>query len=416
MSAHIRTPSVHINFEQPYASHEHMARMLGAGIEHTYLHEIVQTSEVVWNPVGAPTPDAELVALHAETGGSDSVIRIVLDRKQMYRKKLTVDDAGRAVQAYLGSSGSVIWSEVNMLHWCVRVRVCKLDLTTDAAKGMCLVHDFLLDNVPVHGVHGIKRVIARSDAIRTPNPHTGKLELVQRWSADTEGSNLMKVLGLDGVDSTSTVSNDIHETLAVLGVEAATHQLLTEIRSVLSHDGAYVNDRHLQLLVDVMTHSGVLSPVTRHSMSKLGASVYTRASFEQTQEVLTWAAAMGTANTTNGVTENIMIGNPISGGTGCCDVITHPDALPTPYQPKLVGKLQRAEKQQVVPLNRVAPALVRPLNRASGFIGKKRKTFGGEQIEKKRRTLMLHSPAPRTDERELVFHSPENITIANRKT
>jgi DNA-directed RNA polymerase beta' subunit len=412
MSANIRTPSIHINFNQPYASHEHMARMLGTGIEHTYLQEVVDTSEVVWG--NTPTEDAEMIELHEATGmsnsGSDSVIRIVLDRKKMYRKKLTVEDVGVAVQTFLGGNGVVIWSEVNMLTWCVRIRVCNIDLgdTEEAcAKGMCLIHDFLVDNVPVHGVNGIHRVIVRSDTIRTPNPDTGALESVKTWSADTEGSNLMKVLGLDGVDPTTTFSNDIHETLEVLGVEAATHQLLTEIRSVLSHDGAYVNDRHLQLLVDVMTRSGVLSPVTRHSMSKLGASVYTRASFEQTQEVLTWAAAMGTANTTNGVTENIMIGNPISGGTGCCDVITRPDALPKPYEQKVVGKLVRdSEKQQVVPLNRVAPPLVRPLNRATGFVGKKRKSFGLGKHETKRRTLVLHSPAPKTEDRELVFHSP----------
>lgn len=403
MSASIRTPSLHINFAHPYAVHEHMARMLGAGIEHTYLHEVVKTSEVL-DP-DAPPVDQELLDLHGEAPG-DGVIRIVLDRGLMYRRKLTVDDVGRAVQAYLGANGAVIWSEVNMLDWCVRVRVCNLDDTS--SRSMCLVHDFLLDNVPVHGVPGINRVIIRADTVRSPDADTGRLESRKVWSADTEGTNLIKVLGLDGVDARTTFSNDIHETLEVLGVEAATHQLLTEIRSVLSHDGAYVNDRHLQLLVDVMTHSGVLSPVTRHSMSKLGASVYTRASFEQTQEVLTWAAAMGTANTTNGVTENIMIGNPISGGTGCCDVITRPDALPAPYEPKVVSRLVRADKTQVVPLNRVAAALVCPLNRvAPGFIGKKRKKFGVvEHIEKKRRTLVLHSPAPKTNDRELVFHSP----------
>lgn len=393
MSARIRTPSLRINFTTPYASHEHMARMLGAGIEHTYLHEVVSTSEVR----SGPTPDdADMLALHEATE-SANVIRIMLDRKRMYRKQLSVDDVGRAVQAYLGSSGSVIWSEVNMLNWCVRVCV---DLETDA-RGMCLIHDFLLDNVPVHGVQGISRVIVRSDTIRTSTP-TGKLESRKVWSADTEGSNLMKVLGLDGVNSATTISNDIHETLEVLGIEAATHQLLTEIRSVLSHDGAYVNDRHLQLLVDLMTQSGIASAVTRHSMSTLGASVYTRASFEQTQEVLTWAAAMGIANTTNGVTENIMLGNAISGGTGCCDVITRPDALPQPYKPKVVSKLQRAEVKQVVPLNRVPPALVRPLNRS--FVGK-RKANVAEQLGK-RRALVLHSPAPLVDGRELEFHSP----------
>jgi hypothetical protein len=107
----------------------------------------------------------------------------------------------------------------------------------------------------------------------------------------------------------------------VLGIEAAAKQLLFEIRAVLSHDGAYVNDRHLQLLVDVMTQAGDLAPMTRHSMQKLGAGVYTRASFEQTQDVLLFAASTGVKDRVVGVTANIMMGTPITGGSGLSKLV-----------------------------------------------------------------------------------------------
>ena len=90
MTAKIRTPSVHINYQEPYASHEHMARALSAGIEHTYLHEVVRASEVIWCPQGTPVdgPDADMVRLHRAlfdevVDASSGVIRLVLDRKLM---------------------------------------------------------------------------------------------------------------------------------------------------------------------------------------------------------------------------------------------------------------------------------------------------------------------------------------------
>jgi DNA-directed RNA polymerase II subunit RPB1 len=328
----------------------------------------------------------------------------------MSRKKLTVDHVGRALESYLGGNGVVIWSEVNMLHWCVRVRIRNPELNQVGMTNMALIHDFLMENVPIHGVTGIKRVITKAEKKKVSNPQTGKLDMQTIWTADTEGTNLSKILSLEGVDSTRTFSNDIHETLAVLGIEAATHQLLTEIRSVLSHDGAYVNDRHLQVLVDVMTHGGDLSPVTRHSMSKLGASVYTRASFEQTQEVLTSGAIMGVKNKTNGVTENIMIGNTISGGTGCCDVITDKSIAPRKVEKTLVKALVR-ETKHVLPLNRPPKSPSIPKNKhASGFVGKKRKsgllTSSQRGKEKQKRVFIMHSPQMRSGTRELVLHSP----------
>lgn len=351
MSTSIRTPSLRVGFTPQYSTHEHMARTIAAGIECTMLNQAVASSAVV----DAREGDEEMVDLHTSLmnpGEMDAcgpwALRFVLDRGEMVRKQLDVGHAGRALATYMGDNGVVMWSEVNSLEWVVRVMVVGME--TERVS-LYLLHDFLLDNVAVHGVLGISRVLVRSVGVQHVEQDTGAVGDVARWIADTEGSGLLNVLGLPGVDPYSTHSNDIHETLEVLGIEAAAHRLLTEIRAVLSHDGAYVNDRHLQLLVDVMTHGGGLSPVTRHSMTKLGASVYTRASFEQTQVVLTWAAAMGTRNSTNGVTENIMIGNPISGGTGCIDVITDPAAMPRATKTRVVAPLVMERSAPVAPLN-----------------------------------------------------------------
>jgi DNA-directed RNA polymerase II subunit RPB1 len=379
------------------------------------LHQVVFTSEILTQPEGSDHgEDTEMADMHRalappdHAGGSDVVIRYVLDREKVLRKQLTVEDVGKGVQAYLGGDGVVIWSEVNSIQWCVRVRVANTELAHVGVADMTLIHDFLMENVTVNGVHGIKRVIVKNEKKRVCNPTTGALDMQDVCVADTEGSNLAHILTLEGVHASTTFSNDIHETLAVLGIEAATHQLLTEIRCVLSHDGAYVNDRHLQLLVDVMTHNGILSPVTRHNMSRLGASIYTRASFETMQKVLTSGAIMGVKNKTNGVTENIMLGNTISGGTGCCDVIMDKSVMPPPPPRAPVVKALVRENPHVLPLNRMAKTSpVRPINHKPGFVGKKRKGNAFQAREcKRKRTLVLESPQMRSGVRQLVLQSP----------
>jgi hypothetical protein len=130
------------------------------------------------------------------------------------------------------------------------------------------------------------------------------------------------------VDPTRCISNDVAEVLSVLGLEAAVSVLLDEIRGVLSFDGSYVNDHHIQLLVDATTHSGTMVPATRHGMHALGVSVLQHASFEEIIDVFLTAAARNTSQRMQGVTDNVLLGQHIPGGTGMVSVRTHPDALP----------------------------------------------------------------------------------------
>ena len=369
MSARIRTPSIRVAFQPDIHACETRARQLACQLQSTVLHQVVHTSSVEWNPAKdnvVPPDDAPIVQLwcatsarrdyHDDTTTARCVLRFGLCRRTMMSRQLTVHHVGCAVQRLFGSRADVWWSEVNMVQWVVRVRARYVEPeevallsappAVELQAGRAL-HDHLLDTLVISGVVGISKVMVQpvhslavvgcgKDDDADDDNKEGALRTHKGWEAHTEGTNLATVMATPGVDACHTWSNDIYEMLGVLGIEAAAHQLLTEIRAVLSHDGAYVNDRHLQVLVDVMTQGGSLAPVTRHSMLKLGASVYTRASFEQSQEVLTWAAVSAVNSPTFGVTENIMLGLPINGGTGACDVITNAEGLPAeprPYSP-----------------------------------------------------------------------------------
>ncbi len=90
---------------------------------------------------------------------------------------------------------------------------------------------------------------------------------------------------------------------------------------------AGVNNRHLGLLCDVMTRAGRLMPSDRHGINKTDIGPLAKASFEETEKILLNAALFGEMDPVTGVSSNIMMGQPIRGGTGFFDILLDEVAL-----------------------------------------------------------------------------------------
>ena len=91
-------------------------------------------------------------------------------------------------------------------------------------------------------------------------------------------------------DIHSLYTNDICKMERTYGIECARMCLLIEIRKILDHYGIYINVRHLLLLIDAMTFTGHLTPLTRHGLKKSEASALKRCTFEEVVTVLHEAA------------------------------------------------------------------------------------------------------------------------------
>jgi DNA-directed RNA polymerase beta' subunit len=104
-----------------------------------------------------------------------------------------------------------------------------------------------------------------------------------------------------------------------LGIEATRSVLLSEITGLF--DDAYVNYRHLALLCDVMTAKGRLMSIDRYGINKNNIGPLAKASFEETGDVLVKAAVYGETDPVSGVSANIMLGQPIRGGTGFVEIL-----------------------------------------------------------------------------------------------
>jgi DNA-directed RNA polymerase subunit A" len=165
-----------------------------------------------------------------------------------------------------------------------------------------------ISNVVVKGIEGIRRVLVRCD-------ERGEYVLY------TEGSALKKVLRVDGVDFRRSTTNNIIEIAEVLGIEAARNAIIEEMISTLEEQGLHVDVRHIMLIADAMTVDGEVKSIGRHGIVGEKASVLSRAAFEVTISHLLNAAMYGEVDELKGVTENVIVGQPIKLGTGAIELV-----------------------------------------------------------------------------------------------
>ncbi|HLC53859.1 MAG TPA: DNA-directed RNA polymerase subunit A'', partial [Candidatus Nanoarchaeia archaeon] len=132
----------------------------------------------------------------------------------------------------------------------------------------------------------------------------------------TAGSNLHDVLEVKGVDRARVTSNDIHDVANVLGIEAARQTIVNEIKKVIESQGLDINERHLKLVADAMTSSGVVKGVTRMGIISEKASILARATFETPDKQFINATIQGGKDELKSVIENILLNQAIPVGTG----------------------------------------------------------------------------------------------------
>ena len=138
----------------------------------------------------------------------------------------------------------------------------------------------------------------------------------------TAGSNLKKVLDIDFVDSTRTVSNDLYEIAGTFGIEAARQGIIEEVFKVIEAQGLNVDIRHIMLVADTMCISGMIKGITRYGVVSEKASVLARASFETPIKHIINAALTGEVDHLNSVVENVMLNQPVPVGTGLPGLVT----------------------------------------------------------------------------------------------
>ncbi len=170
----------------------------------------------------------------------------------------------------------------------------------------------------------IKGIEAVERAIIVEDKDNGGYKIV------TEGSDLRAVLAVEHVDTAKVRTNDICEIESVLGIEAARNSIIEEASATLADAGLTVDIRHIMLVADIITNIGYMKAIGRFGISGKKSSVLAKASFEITTKNLMIAAMSGVVDDIAGVAESIIVGQPVTLGTGAVNLIYKPLKTETP--------------------------------------------------------------------------------------
>jgi DNA-directed RNA polymerase subunit A" len=143
----------------------------------------------------------------------------------------------------------------------------------------------------------------------------------EEWVITTKGSNLEDVLTVKEVDEIRTITNDIHEMMRVLGVEATRNLIIEEAVKTLQEQGLDVDVRHIMLVSDMMTLRGNVRAIGRYGIAGAKTSILARAAFEETIKHLVKASVRNEVDEFAGIFENVMIGQVVPSGTGMFELI-----------------------------------------------------------------------------------------------
>jgi DNA-directed RNA polymerase subunit A" len=262
------TPMMTIYLEKDYSHDRDKARELAWKIEATYI-----------NVLGSMSTDI-----------TEMKVLIELNKKAIAQRNMSSEDVAGKIEEELGVSAEIKGDTL--------VLVPSKPSYRELLQLVKSVHSVILK-----GIKGIKRVVIRKE-------DSGEYVLY------TEGSVLKEVLAIEGVDATRTRTNNVNEIFEVMGIEAARQALINEATDTLKEQGLNVDIRHIMLVSDIMTVDGEVKPIGRHGISGEKASVLARAAFEVTVNHLLDSGMRGDVDELRGVTENVIVGQPIRLGTG----------------------------------------------------------------------------------------------------
>ncbi|MEM1661364.1 MAG: DNA-directed RNA polymerase subunit A'' [Desulfurococcaceae archaeon] len=271
------TPIMEIYLDEEHSTSLEKAKEVARRIEHTTVENV--STEITFDPYEG--------------------IIIVLDEDMLKDKGLSKKDVIDALSKL--KLGDVVEDEEN--PWIIRVRIPleKIDISKFEKIRQKIA------STKLKGIEKIKKVIIQK--------REDKYVLI------AEGSDLLSVMNIPGVDYRRVYTNNILEIAKVLGIEAARSAIIKEIREVLSEQGLDVDIRFVMLLADAMTWSGKVKPIGRLGLVGEKYSPLAKATFEVTVQKLVEAAVAGALDPMMGVAENIISSQFVPIGTGLVDLL-----------------------------------------------------------------------------------------------
>lgn len=279
MTKNLKVKTCTIFFKQRYASSDELRQAIGCSITGLFFKDIIAAPPIVTN-----TQDHD--------SSQEVTIEFDFNTKVMFTNRINPFKVASVVKEELSDF---------MAHYTIK----PTGLIVHFQDHSRTHQEFLsaLNKVLVCGMQGV--TASHLD-------HNG-----EEWFIVTEGSNIKKMLAHPLIDGKRLYCNDFWEVFECLGIAAARKMLLQDLKKVVCG----INELHIQLLVDKMTFKGKPCSITRYTMRSNDCGPLSKATFEESTDILI-AAAMKTEIENNaGVSAAIISGNQPRVGTGFMNLL-----------------------------------------------------------------------------------------------
>lgn len=309
-----------IYFNEGRDSIENLRNVVGHTITGLTLKDISTSITVAYNKTTEPWYEIYKVFYNDDFTRFQNCVIVKLNMNKLFENKLTLEKIA-----------SVISSEFTDLH-CVfspcqigeiHIFVDTSDITLPEDRIMFINRDNAIEiyleecvittvsEIHICGIASIEEIFYSQD------------EKTKEWLIETNAipnknklNAYKKLLSLDNVDFTRTISNNIWDIYEVLGIEAVKEFLIEEFTNIMEG----INTCHTKLLVDRMLHGGCIASITRYTLKKDECGPMGKASFEESLDNFLNAGASGIIEPTEGVSSAIICGKRANIGTGMVEL------------------------------------------------------------------------------------------------
>lgn len=349
-SKDIKTPQISIYFDNKIRSDRNAVNRIASYFKFLSIKQLIDSAEIYYNPSNSVEKKLQndnvstpffVNNQKADLSSLPFVFRIKMNIEKMLDKETTLlDIKTKFVSFWYKHFTNIKTMKRNEKDIFSKISRCAI-LSNSTADKEQIIHirfsistfnyqilvDFLnivLDDITLKGIDGINDIHTEEQRVLNFDKTTGSTIVEKEFVVTTNGINLEKIKYMKGINNTRVLVNDIFTIYRHYGIEATRHILIVEYMKVL---GDKLNNTHLSLLVDMMTHNGDITSIDRHGLSKLESDPLAKASFEQTMDHFINAAIFNEKDTMKSVSSNIMMGKIIPGGTGCFDLMLDTNKL-----------------------------------------------------------------------------------------
>lgn len=354
-SKDIKTPQMTVYFNDKISADRSEVNKIASYLTHLKIKELITSAEIIYDIGSNDEISKSLIEdkvsspffvnnQKAELSTMPFVFRIKLNMETMHDKETTLLDIKTKFISHWTKnftnfknmkkfekdifskiSRCAILSNINVNNQIIHIRFNMSSFNYN------LLTDFLnivLNQITLKGIDNITSSDMINERKLRFNNETGTMDVTKEYIVYTDGINLEKIKYIKGVNHKLSTCNDIATIYRLYGIESARQVLINEFNQTFNAGGSKsINHNHMSVLIDMMTHTGGITSIDRHGLSKVDYEPIAKASFEKTMDHFLNAAIFNEKDHIESVSSRIMMGRVIPGGTGSFELLLDTNKL-----------------------------------------------------------------------------------------